>query len=201
MSNLLFPDLPGRGWTLGRSFEMRGQVEEAASGRDYARTLWTAPRRLYKLRFDVLRQGTIHGEALTDLEQLVGLHLRVGGTFDTFLFQDPDDHTVTAAAFGLGTGASSTYQLTRTWGGFVEPIYAPYGFTIYEAGTPLNSGSYTLGTDGAITLTAAAGAALTWSGSFRWRCRFVNNLLDTEQIMHALYSAQGVQFRTTKGGG
>ena len=53
---------------------------------------------------------------------------------------------------------------------------------------------------GLVTFAAApiAGAALTWSGSFYWRCRFVLDQLDFAKFAYRLWNLRTCKFVTVK---
>ena len=121
---------------------------------------------------------------------------------DTFLYDDPDDNTATAQAFGIVQAGVTQYQLARSYGGWVEPVLAPKANPVIKAGgTTLTPGAhYTIGPTGIVTISsgASAGQALTWTGGFYWRCRFLHDSADFEQFLYQLWSAKKIEFQTVK---
>jgi hypothetical protein len=100
--------------------------------------------------------------------------------------------------FGTGTGTQTVYQMTRSYGGYVEPVNnlnaAPL---IYVAGVLKTvTTDYTINSTGQITFVAAPanGAALTWTGTFYYRCRFLNDSIDPMQFMQNLYDLGKLDF-------
>ena len=52
----------------------------------------------------------------------MGFFLQLQGQFGTFLYTDPDDNTVTGQAFATGDGATTSFTMMRSLGGFLEPV-------------------------------------------------------------------------------
>lgn len=194
MSNAVFPTLAGVTWDIEKSPEWSTHPSNAVSGRQF-----TLARRLYPiwhfdLPFAVLRaSGT-----WTEYRQLVGFHNSRKGGYDDFLYLDPSDNTVTGQQFGTGDGVTKAFALVRTLGGFVEPVGGvnTSGLVVQVAGVTT---AVTFSADlSQVTFAAAPanGAALTWSGQFYFRCRFVNDKLTLKQFMQDMHSASSVKFKT-----
>ena len=199
MSNAIFPTLPGLKWGTTRTPQWSTQVQQASSGREMRAAFWSYPRWKYSLSYEVLRAGN----GLQELQQLVGFFNARRGSFDSFLYEDPDDCTATAQQFGVVETGRTVYQLARAFGGFVEPVTEPKaaGLVIKAGSTTLTAGThYTLGTGGRITLLggATAGQVLTWSGGFYWRCRFLQDSAEFDQFMRQLWAAKKIEFQTVK---
>jgi hypothetical protein len=122
MSNETFPVLPGLTWNIERKHEWRNAVRESDSGRSFSRAMWTYPVRHYRLEYEFLRSG-----AQRELQTLMGFFDRHKGDFDTWLFDDPVDNTAASVQIGLGTGAAQSYQLLRSFGGALSPVFDTYG--------------------------------------------------------------------------
>ena len=52
----------------------------------------------------------------------MGFFLQLQGQFGTFLYTDPDDNAVTGQAFATGDGATTSFTMMRSLGGFLEPV-------------------------------------------------------------------------------
>ena len=197
MSNLVYPSLPGLAFPVVRVPTWKSNVMESASGREFRAGLMTYPRYKYQLKYEFLRDTA----SLTEMRTLLGFFNQVRGDFDTWLFTDPDDNSVTAQQFGTGNGATKTFQLVRTNGGFAEPVYDLNGNpSVYVAGVLKTLGTdYTI-SSGLVTFTAAPanGAVLTWTGSFYWRCRFTTPTSEFSKFMNTLWEAGKVEFITCK---
>lgn len=200
MSNLVFPALPGLKWSSFRTPMWSNTVKTTDSGREFARSAWSSPRWSYRLQYEFLR-----ADALGELQQLVGFFNTHRGDFDTWLFLDVDDSTALDQQIGVGDGVTTQFQLLRGYGGYVEPVYEPFtsgaGTPVVKVGGVLQVAGtdYTLGANGLVTFAAApASGAITWSGSFYWRCRFKQSQIEFEQFMRQLWSARAVEFITRK---
>lgn len=199
MSNAIFPSLPGLLPSVVRIPTWKTLVRSAASGCELRSTLMGTPRWRYVLSFEFLREGRGNAE----LQQLVGLFNSCRGAWGTFLYLDPQDNAVSGAQFGVGDGVTSEFQLARPYGGFVEPIAALNGApSIYKGGVlQATPGNYSVTPAGKVSFVVppAPGVALTWTGSFYWRCRFLQDEMEHEKFLEGLFKANKVEFITVKG--
>ena len=198
MSSLVFPTLPGLEWNVVRAPVWSTSKKESVSGRRFAVANYSFPRYKYRLSYSVLRQST----AFTELSQLVGLFNKCYGDFDSFLWTDPDDFTVTAQGIGTGDNATRAFQLVRNFGGFIEPVYdvnsAPQ---IYVDGVLKTlTTDYSVSSTGVVTFVAAptAGQAITWTGTYYRRVVFSQNSLEFNKFMQALWELKRVDFESWK---
>jgi uncharacterized protein (TIGR02217 family) len=198
MSNAVYPSLPGLTFDVTRTPIWSTDVKSTRSGREFRGAWMTSPLYQYTLVYEFLRDKPTAQE----LRTLLGFFNQAQGAFGTFLLPDPDDQSVTAQAFGSGDGASTAFQLVRTLGGAVEPVYDLNGAPqIYHAGLLMAAGTdYTINATGGVTFTnpPGAGEALTWTGSYYWRCRFLNDTLDFHKLMQAIWEAKRVELKTVK---
>jgi uncharacterized protein (TIGR02217 family) len=196
MSALVFPTLAGLEWNILRSPIWSTTKKPSVSGRRFAVANYAFPRYKYSLSFSVLRQGG----AYTELSQIVGLFNQCGGDFDTFLFPDPDDFTVTAQTLGVGNGVATQFQLVRTFGGFVEPVYDVNSAPLIYVNAVLKTltTDYTISATGLVTFVAAPGAALpvTWTGTYYRRVAFSQSQLDFNKFMQNLWELKKVEFES-----
>ena len=198
MSSAVYPDLPGLQFPVGRRPIWKSYRDETSSGREFATTFWTYPRYEFTLRYEFLRDKAPYVE----LQQLVGLFNAVYGSFDSFLFRDPflpEWQSVTDQGIGIGNGTRKDFPLVRAYGNFVEPIGEAQGTPTIKANGSAASG-YTMFENRIVRFTTAPanGVVLTWSGSFYWRCRFVDDYLDTDQFMEQFFESRTVKIRTVK---
>ena len=194
MSNYVFPTLPGVTWDISKSPEFSTKIQTSASGAETATAYWSYPKWAFSLKYDLLRSG-----AYNELEQLVGLFLKCRGNFDTFLYTDPDDNSVTGQTIGTGDGVSTYFQLGRTYGGFFEPFYDITGTVrVYKNGTLQNPSTYTISTIGLISFNTApaTGAVITADFGFQYRCRFLHDSCEFNQFAKSLWEAKKVEFRS-----
>ena len=196
MSALVFPSLPGLEWSVGRQAIFSTGRRPSVSGRLFTVANFAYPRYKYTLSYSFLRQGGSYAE----LQQIVGLFNQVFGDFDTFLFTDPDDNAVTAQSMGQGDGSNKLFQLVRTWGGFVEPVYDTNGApAIYVNGVLKTlTTDYTISATGLVTFVAAptAGQPVTWTGAYYRRVRFVQSMLQVSKFLTGLWEAKKVEFES-----
>lgn len=196
MSNAVFPSLPGLTWSVLKTPKWKTITQESASGKEIRQALMSYPLWEFTLKFSVLRGDN----GYTEMQTLAGFFNARQGMYDSWLFDDPSDDTVSAQSFGTGDGATTAFQLIRTMGGFNEPIQNVNGApSIYINGV-LQASGYTVGSTGIVTFTSAPaiGAALTWSGSFYFRCRFLQDLAEFDQFAKNLWAMKSIKFQSVK---
>jgi hypothetical protein len=218
----VFPSssLPGLTWPVKRAPSWQTIKQDALSGKRTRFALQAFPIWRYELSFSLLRAQAAYAEWQT----LVGFYNSLYGGEGLFQFNDPNDGAVVAQQFGVGTGLTATvFQLVRSLGGFVEPVYLPNtssgdvdlvngnpvtlvdgvtpltltgGFHIYDNGTDVTANA-TVGNYGAVTFASIApalGDALTWTGSFGWPCRFDDESMDLDNFMYQYWELKKLTF-------
>jgi len=204
MSSAVFPTLTGLGWNMKRTEMWKTRVQEAISGKEVRLADWTYPRHQWELTFEFLLQGTLNSRTLTDFATLSGFFNLRQGVYDSFLYTDPDDNTVTGQTIGTGDGSTTVFQLLRTFGSFIEPVLAPNTINAIKLnGVTQGGGSYSVSsTTGQITFNSAPGngVAITADFTYYFRCRFVDDTMDFEKFMKQLYSTKSVKFISLKSG-
>ena len=201
MSAAVFPTLAGLGWSIKRAPQFKTRKQVSISGKETAIADMAYPRWTWELTFNILRQGARGQSTFSEMSDLVGFYNERQGGFDTFLYEDQDDNAVTAQALGEGDGTTTAFPLVRAFGGFVEPILAPNAVSaVYLAGVKQMSGytvsSWGATTPGVVTFTAAPGSGVAVSAdfSFYFPCRFIEDSLQLEKFMAALYAVKSVKF-------
>ena len=198
MSNVVFPSLASIAWPFVKSLQFNTKTQTAVSLKEYRAAFAQYPLYTFTLYYEVLRDAASPAE----LQQLMGFYGARQGQFDNFLFTDPTDNTVTAQNFGTGTGAATVFPLVRTLGsgGFtfndlVQNVNTITG--IYDNGSPVSQGAgagkYTIDAYGNVTFGTAptTGHALTWTGTFYYRCRFLTDQQDFNKMMAGLWDLNG----------
>lgn len=190
-------------WDSTRTPIWRTSVQSAVSFKESRIGLALYPVIRFDLQYEFLRDYL----APSELKSLVGLFQAMRGRYDTFLYTDPTFNTVVDEPFGTGDGSTTQFQIIATFQnsggpGGSEIIQNFNGTpTVKKAGTLQSSPSqYTLGATGIITFVTAptAGQALTWSGSFYYRCRFMDDEQTVTQFMNRFWSAKKVSFMSVK---
>lgn len=189
--------MPGIKWGSTKTPIWSTKVQKSASGRELRAAYYSQPIWKFSLSYEVLRAN-----ALAELQTLVGFFNARQGSFDSFLYEDPEDNTAVQESFGITSSTTQSYQLLRALGGHLEAVIALKGTpSIYVNGVLKTAGTdYTLSAAGVVTFTAAQtnGKSLTWSGGFYRRVRFLQDSADFERFMHQLWSLKKIEFQTTK---
>ncbi len=200
MSNAVFPALAGIGWPIVKTPAWSTAVKRATSGFE-RRVQLNNSYPLYEFTLAVPFLGSnwpmAGGSPNVDLLTLQDFYNARGGDFDNFLFDDiytPDD-SVTDMQFGTGDGTTAAFQLQRhlPGGSFGEPVMNVNAMVnVKDNGSVIppgaGAGKYTISATGLVTFgtVPAAGHALTWSGTYYYRCRFADGSLDFENFMNQL---------------
>lgn len=200
----VFPGFPGRDWMVSKTPMWSTQIQTAASGSEVRAGWYAAPKYSFRLQHPVLRDLASVGTYGSELQQIIGFFNSRKGRYGFFFFYDPSDNTATAEGFASGDGTTTKFQLTRTVAkgtpfAAVEPVYALWGnpTSVTVAGVAKTiTTDYTISPWGVITFTTAPanGAALVWSGTFLFVCRFDTDQLELHQLMSYLWEQQGMPF-------
>lgn len=200
MSNAVLPTLLGLEWNVKKSPMFRTKIQSSVSGKELRSSFMAYPLWKFRLSYSVLRSAAEYAE----MQTLIGFFLQRRGSFDDFLYTDPDDNSATDQSFGTGNGTTAAFQLLRTLGGFAEPVQNLNGTpTIKVAGVTKTAVThYNIGSTGIVTFTAGnipTGAqALTWSGSYYIRVRFMQDEAEFNQFLFQLFDLKKLEFISVK---
>ena len=192
-----FPTYPGITWPVKRTPSGSTIRQIAVAGKRVLLPQMVTPRWTWELSYEFLRSALWGNNSFAEIEGLTAFYLAqmMGGT--CFAYTDDEDNAVTAQGFGAGDGTTTQFQLVRARGGFVEPVLLPTITGLTVGGVAKTSPTdYTLGDKGIVTFTSApaALAALQWTGTFAWLCRFDEDSLDLSRFMSGLSEARSVKF-------
>ena len=198
-----FPTLAGQGWSVHKKPAFSTIIANHVSGREVRDALYANPIWQFELTFDGLdgtTAGTNGSLGAQSLQALMGLFLQTQGQFGTFLYVDPTDNFAFNQSIATGDGATTSFALTRTLGGFTEPVgWATSVAAVSVGGAALTSG-WSIVTPNSLSFTTApaAGAAIVASFAYAFLCRFDGDDLDFEQFMANLWKADSVKFRSLR---
>lgn len=199
MSNQVFPSLPGLSWSVIKTPEWSTTVHKAVSGKELRGSLRAYPVYLFTLSYEFLRQQA----AFPEIQSLLGFFNARQGAFDNFLYTDPNDYTVTNENIGTGNGSTTGFQLTRSQGGFIEPVMNLNGNPTVKVNgvTKTLGGDYTISSTGFITFSAPPPNThqVVWTGSYYYRCRFDEDMNDFENFMNQLWTLKKLVLRGSLG--
>ena len=187
----VFPTLPGIQWGVQKSPQFNTATHRAVSGYEVRAARMQYPLWTFTLSYEFLRDG-----AYAELKTLMGFFLKQMGSFSAFCYSDPSDNAVVNQPFATGDGVTTAFPLTRTYGGFVEPVQNLNGTPeIYVGGTLQAPTAFSI-VNGQVSFATppAAGAVLAWTGAFFYRVRFVNDHADFNQFMFELYELKQISF-------
>lgn len=201
MSDIVLPVMPGMGWPVLKVPEYSTLSQRAASGKTRRAAGALTPLFTFTLIMNLLRQTS----GFTEWVQLCGMFGARMGAYDSFLYADPSDYTVTDQSFGTGDGADTTFQLKRSYGagGFTADVAVNNVTAITNVkvnGVAIvagpGAGKYQVNSTGLVTFgtAPAASATITWTGTYYYRCRFVNDNIDFSEFMYQLWKLDELAF-------
>lgn len=195
MSNAVLPHYVGFKIEIDKTPMWSTRIADPVAGQERRVQEQIYPKYRIGLSVEVLRDAAGTDEA----KILLGFFNLRAGAFDSFLYTDPDDYTVTGQQFGVRDGVTTQYQLVRAYpaaGGFVEPVQNVNAIVnVKSNGVALaNPADYTISGTGMVTLAApgTAGHALTWSGTYYWRVRFEDDKLVFRRIFSSLWELKNL---------
>jgi hypothetical protein len=193
-----FPTLPGQGWSVHKKPTFSTLVASHVSGREVRDSLWQYPIWQFELTFDALASDSASypGLGAQSLQSLMGLFLQCQGQWGAFLYTDPTDNAVVDQGVAIGDGATKTFIMPRTLGGFIEPVGWVTGLANVKVNGALRTSGVSLTTPNSLVFASApaAGAIISASFSYAFLCRFVDDSADFEQFMQNLWSLQSLKF-------
>jgi uncharacterized protein (TIGR02217 family) len=202
MSNAVLPMLRGFTYPVIKKPTFSTLTQESVSGIKKRIANWVYPRWQIEIPVEFMLDGQ---GGVQDLKTLAGFFLARQGSFDSFLFDDPDDDFIAGQQVGIGDGATTVWQLLRAFGGFIEPLYnikalpAP---VVYLNTVVQDPSTYNIGyTDsGLLTFAAppAAGFAVTADFGYYRRCIFQEDLSEFDKFMNQLWEHKGLKIETVK---
>lgn len=204
MTLAVFPTLTGLSWDNIKRPDFKTSVFEALSGQESRAALRQYPKYTFKIPVEHL----VDNREQSDLQALMGFFMQRRGMYQAFLYTDPTDNTVTEQVIGIGNGTRTTFQLLRDYGGFSEPVeninpvadnqdpptVSPY---LYKDGVLQTlTTHYTLSATGLVTFTSApaTGVVITWTGSYYYRVRFLEDGYDFVQFCNDFHACADLGF-------
>jgi hypothetical protein len=117
----IFPELIGLTYGVKKTPVFKTGINEASSGEEVRTAYMEWPRWEFELSYDFLPD---RGPGEQDLRTLMGFFLSRRGSFEAWLFKDPDDNTATETLSGTYDGSTNLFRLFKSTDGFLEPVGA-----------------------------------------------------------------------------
>jgi Conserved hypothetical protein 2217 (DUF2460) len=141
--------LPGLSFSVHKKPNFRTRISSAASGNEVRNTLMQYPIWDFELTYEFLEDRS---GANSSLKTLLGFFLSRQGSFDSWLFKDPDDYLCDNHYCGEADGVNLEFPFSRVMGGFRERVgqvdtanAVSVFLSVEENGTiPATPGPYTI---------------------------------------------------------
>jgi len=196
-SNAIFPSLQGLAWPVEKTPIFSTAITVSKNLLDSRETYTQYPLYKIKLSFEFL---TDDGTAAGDYQQLLGFVLARHGSFEDFLFNNVDDNYVSNQVLGVGDGVTTTFQMVRTYAGFVDAVRGLNGTpTVYLGG--VQTTLFTVSDHGVITFNTAPilSTVITATFNFYYRVRFTADSNDFSQFVSKIWELKSLEMVTVKG--
>lgn len=214
MSNQIFPDaVRWLKYNVVKTPEFSTIVQRAVSAAEVRLPNWQNPIWHWELTYEVLRDQADNispGLTATDLRTLMGFYMARQGKFDSFLYSDPNDNTVTPDSQTLpvivsgGTSYTPIQRLMGDVNGFYEDItdfdgpltlfdngvlqVDPTNYTLLGPGVALDGYSF----EGYVAQWVAPPTTpITAAFSFFFRSRFDVDQAAFEEFVNSLWTLGG----------
>lgn len=189
--------LPGLAMSVKKKPAFKTRISEAANGNEVRNSLAEYPRWNFELSYEFLKDPAI-GES--SLKVIMGFFLARRGSFDSWLFKDPDDYLVVGGYCGEADGVTTEFPLCRTMGEFHEKVGQvddSNTISIYVDGDLVDPGDYTITLPNLVVFDSAPSSGdVTADFQFFFACRFNEDEMDFEKFMDRLWELQSCEFRS-----
>lgn len=186
------------------SSEYKTAIFEARSGTEQRNAVWAQDRFKANVATGIREQK--------DLNTLLTFFRIVKGQFDTFLFRNYADYTISNETIGTGDGATTQFQITKTYTAGAESFKRNIKWVADAPTSPMivqvNGNDQALGTDytldndnGVITFTTApAGgeSVVVVYAEFFYLCRFATDTLPIQFEAYRLGSVSSIDILEVK---
>lgn len=189
--------LPGLAFSVHKRPTFKTKITEAASGNEVRTALAQYPRWDFELTYEFLEDSS---GADSSLKTIMGFFLARQGSFDSWLFKDPDDYLVTAGYCGEADAVTTEFPFCRTMGEFHEKVGqvdTANTINVYVDGVLVDPADYTVTLPNLIVFDSAPTSGdVTADFQFFFACRFLEDQMDFEKFMDKLWSLQTCDFRS-----
>lgn len=217
MSNVLFPKIRGLAWSVTKTPTFSTEIQESVAGREVRLQNFQNPIWEFTLSYEyLLNDPKFRDESQqTPLETLIGFYLARGGQFDDFLLNESDltgrleDSVYSGQPIGTGDGVTTSFQLIRNVGGFLEAVQNPMNqtATVYVSGVAKLQGTDYSIANGVVTFVNAPAVGLPIMADFLMlhRVRFDTGTsrsgkegIEFSNFYYNLYECREVQLRSVR---
>lgn len=192
-----YTPLPGLSIDVKKAPRFRTRVSESASGNETRYSQAEYPRWDFELSYEYLEDKS---GAESSLKTILGFFLARRGSFESWLFKDPDDYLSEEGVCGIADGVTTEFPLCRTLGGFNErvgQVDTENSISVFVDGVLVDPADYTVVLPNSLVFdTAPAEGTITATFQFFFACRFTEDSLDFEKFADKLWNLQQVQFRS-----
>lgn len=196
MSTIVFPTLPGLEWSVNRTPVFATEIKSGENLREVSAPLYKNGLYEYDMSYAFLREGP----GFAELTEIQSLFLAMRGSYDDFLFTDPNDNSATDVQIGTGNGTNTTFILARNTGpSNFEAIGRLNSLTnIKVNNVVVDSSDYNFSAPNIIIFDTAPvnGEVVTATFTYYFVCRFNEDAHEYEEFCHKLYNLKNLTLRS-----
>jgi uncharacterized protein (TIGR02217 family) len=186
-------------------------IQESVSGQEQRVKQWAKCRARYEIGYTILHSD----DPVGNYRAVLALFYGHNGRLRPFRFKDWGDFEATNTLFGTGTGATTAFQLSKTYDPseillgtlgsyfYTREIYLPTGTPVIRVNGVVQTVTthYTISATGMVTFVSppANGAVLTWDGEFDIPVRFDVDHLPVTMNVNSIADIGSISLREVIG--
>jgi uncharacterized protein (TIGR02217 family) len=197
----MFPNLPGRSWSIKRTPMFSTKVATHVSGREVRLAQYAHGLYQWELTFEGLASdASAQGLFANSMQMLLDIYVAAQGQAGTFVYVDNADNFVKGAAVGTGDGVTTTFPLYRRLILTSEPVsYCTYIYAVYIDGVKqMNDWNLVQPSSVKFSGPPSANSVITADFTYGWLCRFMDDEIEFEQFMSNLWAVKSLKFKSVK---
>lgn len=188
--------LPGLAFSVHKKPIFRSAVFEASNGNEVRVSYSEFPRWEFELTYEFLEDRS---GASSSLKTIMGFFTDMKGSFEQWLFKDPDDYLCQAAVMGEADATTTKFYFLRYLGSIGERIGQvdeDNDINLYLDGVLIDPADYTVTSNFVVFDAAPVSGTITADFQFYFVCRFLDDQQDYEKFMDQLWSLQTCAFKS-----
>jgi len=195
------PDILGKGWGVKKIPVFNTQVVDHPSGGETRSALATQARYEFEISYDSLdSNGRYSSSTVYGLQTLMGFFVNRRGRLLPFLYRDMSDCLSSDTLIGVGDGTTTSFVVPRKLGTSTEPASFVTRISPLTVDGEVRA-DFVIDEPNVLRFTGDPppdGAEIIGDVDFVFRCRFMDDSTEFENLSHGLWQHRGLKFRSIK---
>lgn len=191
-----FQSIPGLSISVTKEPSFDTSIYRSSSGVEYRHSQMTRPIWDIEIGYNFLNDWP---GANSPLKDVMGFFLLMSGSYDTFLFKDPDDYRVTRSVCGEADNSTTQFYFNREMGGFLEPVGKvdqDNMIKVYLENVLVDPEDYTIVGNRVVFDGAPSSGTITAEFQFFYVCRFKDSSLEFDKFAEQLWELRSCSIRS-----